>query len=366
VWILIFLAVEFLGTAQGLSLWWAHAIASALAIWGLTSTSKFYLFWFLLILALLTATEPRFSLEFLILKAGFIGLALKQFWTQKTSQEKFIGLSVIFLLMSVLEFFGICYAERGSNLIWLPVFLALAGENILDKKPRLIYGISFLILLSQKKITSILGFLVLILERFKNKIFTLTILVSFLILNFCFKESFWHFLKKSILARLYIWGSCLKGFMADPIWGHGFGTFALDIPAYRILKNIWGARGNQQLSHAHNLFLNSAFEMGLVGCILITIFFIFIYKQYRPAFFPLLTILVLDCPLTNPHHYLLLALILTMAYDFNKNNLSKKIFIFKQVSTKYSLLASVTGLAIGFYIFTFSVIGHYYYGLGDY
>ena len=351
-----FLALFILGTAQGLSIWWVHALSAFLAIKGLRQVSHYYIFWLIFFLCIFCSTEPRFSIEYFLLKIGFLGLAFQENWRQEKQKSK--KLFLIFITLGILEALGICYGERGGVLLWLSVFLALYFQNSYSNKVQkvFIYTSSFLLLLTQPKTSSLLSFIGITLTKVKSKIFFWSIIILSPLIYFSFFESYRHFLSKSLSSRIYIGGSCLKGFIDSPISGHGFGTFAMDIPAFRIIKNLWGSRGEQQLAHGHSIWGHYGFELGLIGILLLAIFFVLVFKHARPAFLPLVIISIFDCPLVSPQQFLLAGLIF---YEPLKNSI--KLWQLPSAKITKFIITIIAG-----FIFGISIIGHFYYDKANY
>ncbi len=397
--LITFLALFFLGTAQGLSIWWAHGLASLLALRGLRQISHYYIFWFLLLICVFFASEPRFSLEYFLLKIGFLGLAISISQRQECS-KKFYWM---FLVLGLIEALGLCFGERGGLLMWLPVFLSLyfsdplnsfskdslknevlrrnpLNKNIKDSLPeprmnlgsglknrrsrifqwilnnRLVYFSSLALLLAQPKASSLVSLASVILTKIKSRVAFWTLLILCPLIYFSFFESYKHFLSKSLGSRIYIGASCLKGFIHSVIWGHGFGTFAIDIPVFRIIRDLWGSRATQQLAHGHSLFGHYGFELGLIGLGILAWVFVLVYRHARPAFLPLLIISCFDCPLVYPQQFLLAGLIF---YPALKNSFKLGEIPFKKI-TKI-LITIIAGVVFGI-----SVIGHYYYDKANY
>jgi hypothetical protein len=352
--LITFLALFFFGTAKGLSIWWAHGLASLLALRGLRQISHYYIFWVLLLISLFFASEPRFSIEYFLLKIGFLGLAIS-ISQRKECSKKFYWM---FLTIGLLEALGLCWGERGGTLLWLPVFLSLYFPDILDGilNTRLAYLSSLALLLTQPKTTSLLSLVSVILTKIKSRITFLAIVVLCPLIYFSIFESCKHFLSKSLGSRIYIGASCLKGFIHSMIWGHGFGTFAIDIPVFRIIRDLWGSRATQQLAHGHSLFGHYGFELGLIGLGILAWVFVLVYQHARPAFLPLLIISCFDCPLVYPQQFLLAGLIF---YPALKNS-----FRLWEISFKKTTKILITIIASA--ILGMSVIGHYYYDRANY
>ncbi len=352
--LITFLALFFLGTAQGLSIWWAHGLASLLALRGLRQISHYYIFWFLLLICVFFASEPRFSLEYFLLKIGFLGLAISISQRQECS-KKFYWM---FLVLGLIEALGLCFGERGGLLMWLPVFLSLYFSDPLNSffNARLVYFSSLALLLAQPKASSLVSLASVIFTKIKSRVIFWTLLILCPLIYFSFFESYKHFLSKSLGSRIYIGASCLKGFIHSVIWGHGFGTFAIDIPVFRIIRDLWGSRATQQLAHGHSLFGHYGFELGLIGLGILAWIFILVYRHARPAFLPLLIISCFDCPLVYPQQFLLAGLIF---YPALKN-------LFKLGEIPYKKITKILITIIAGVVFGISVIGHYYYDKANY
>lgn len=344
----VFAALYILGSPQGLALWWGHALAAIFALIYLYKISQSYIFWILLPLALFTASEPRFSLEYLFLFSGFLAWSLSPWWQNLAEKKRKIFLLICFILFYLADLLKLSYCEKGSLVLWFPVFLAL----YFVPKFSATYSLSALALIFSNKKTALLAFIASLMNKVKT-LYLVLLAAILVIVPFFFLEQLPHFVKTSVLSRIYIWHSCLQGFLSKPIWGHGLGTFAIDFPPYRSHIGVYGARVTQQVAHGHNLLMHILFEQGLVGLALLVLFFYLVYKYARAALLPLLVISFFDAALVMYNQYLLASLILFPFISQNKANLK----INPRLIPSAKILSYIVALAI----FIPSLIGHYYY-----
>ncbi len=366
-YLIVFFAIYVLGSPQGLAVWWVHLLAAIFALVNLHKVSYYYLFWIYLLIALLCASEPRFSLEYFLLAAGFIAWSLSNWWQNLSQEKRKNFLLIVFILLYIAEKLHCTFYERGSLLLWLPVFLSLYYPYVIARRAKpdvaislsntrsdLVYLISGLALLFSNKKTAILAFLASLANYLRSRYVYLAGLIVVGI-SFFFLERIQHFIHKSLISRLFIWCSTFQGWLAKPLLGHGFGTFAIDFPPYRSHNGVFGAQTHQQVSHGHGLFTHVLFEQGLLGLIIVLVIFYLVYKNARPAFLPLLIISLFDAPLVCFNQYLLAALILV---TFLNIKLPQMLLPGIKVS-KY--LAYIIALVI----FIPSIVGHYYYDQGS-
>lgn len=349
-YIAVFFAIYILGSPQGLAIWWVHLLAAIFALVNLHQVSRYYLFWICLLIALVFASEPRFSLEYVLLAAGFVAWSLGTWWQGLLENKRKNFLLISFILLYLVDKLHYSFYEQGSLLLWLPVFLSLYFISLNTGSPRLIYSVSGLALLFSNKKTTILAFLASAAIYLKSKYVYIAGLVA-LGISFFFLENLQHFLEKSLISRLFIWYSSLQGWLAKPLLGHGFGTFAIDFPPYRSHIGAFGAQAHQQIGHGHGLFPHFLFEQGLLGLIVILVIFYLIYRNAKRAFLPLLIISLFDAPLVYFNQYLLAALILLPF-------LGHSIFSWMKFTFKP---AQYLAYVIALIIFIPSIIGHYYY-----
>lgn len=353
--LILFVSVYFWGSSVGLSSFLGHCGAVIIALSSLKNLSRTYLFWLVILITILTAQELRFSLEYVLFAMGFFGVALSKNWngfstTDKNKRKKI--LCCIFLLLILTNHYRLDLSERGSLLMWLPIFLVLYFEKI-DKNNFLVYLASGCILLFSNKLTTFLAFIISLRSKYLYVLSTL-ILSGY----FVYKESLTSFLLKSFEPRLYIWKSVWNGFLEKPFFGHGFGTFALDFPVFRTHSEVLGGRISEQIVHGHSLFSHYAFELGLFGLILIGVVFYLIYINVPRAFLPLLVISLCDSPLVTFNQFLLCGLlIVSFIRNFGIFKTSIKTF-----PNKYIQKASfVLGILLYCSVFIPSLVGHYYY-----
>lgn len=70
-------------------------------------------------------------------------------------------------------------------------------------------------------------------------------------------------------ARVLIWQSAFNMFKAQPLWGHGYGTFVVKVPLFKPPElDQYHPFSRHLLSHAHNEFLETAAETGIIGLLL--------------------------------------------------------------------------------------------------
>lgn len=348
-------AIYLLGSTKGLCIWWVHIFAAIFALLNIHRFSKFYLFWIMLAVAVLYASEPRFSLEYLILALGFAGTAYSPWWQNKSKEDKRNFLAIAFLSLLTTYFSKKVFYERGSLLLWLPVFFALYFNEKTQKNSIINFALAPVIFLFNKK-TTIVAYITNLVVYMRSRLFLL-IGALMMITAFVYKTNIVKFFKKSFQSRLYIWASSFKGALAEPLFGHGFGTFTIDFPPHRIIdKAIFGARAQQQVAHGHNLFAHVAFEQGLLGLIVLGLIFYLIYKNAKPAFLPLLVISFLDASIVSFSQYLLAALLLV---PFLKTE--REYLFTKKIPEKLFVPAKLLTYLVAGLVLVSSCVGHFYY-----
>ena len=192
------------------------------------------------------------------------------------------------------------------------------------------------------------------------------ILASVLLgLSFIFKEKLLHFIEKSIQPRLLIWQGAFEGFLEKPLFGHGFGTFVLDFPVHRHLEQVLGGHGNEQVNHGHNLFIHYAFELGLVGLILVIALFYLVAVKAPQALPCLALISAADTNLQSFNQFLLMGLIIMPLCYLPKSDNTFFENIFKKIPSSLRKPAQISFLFLSLVILIPSAIGHYYYDQGD-
>ncbi len=347
----VFFAIYILGTPQGLSWWWGHLLAAIFALANLHTVAKHYLFWIYIIVASFFACEQRFSLEYVLLAAGFLGCGLNSWWQNLNQKQRGNYLLIVFAVIYFFSHTKLIFAEKGSLILWLPVFLSTVIARSTKRDVAIsLYSISGIALIFSNKKTTLLAYLASLAQYLKSKYVYLIGLLIFAA-SFFLKERIQHFIHKSLISRLFIWSSSLQGWLAKPFLGHGFGTFAIDFPPYRSHASVFGTQTHQQVAHGHGLFTHVLFEQGLLGLAVLIVIFYLVYKKAKQAFLPLLIISLFDAPLVSFSQYLLAALILAPVL-INKSESKLKLF---------SKLQIVTAYIIALTVFIPSVIGHYYY-----
>ncbi len=331
-----------------------HLGLALISLYGLYYSSGYLLFWILGAL-LFFSSEPRFSLEYYFWTAGLLGLALSPLWRNKARANQELVLCLAFIVFALSDFSKICFSERGSLLIWLPVFLAtLSPQNLPQRFLR--EGLSALVCFYSNKTSLLLAYLSYLWGTFSRtyKLLGLGLLaiLSSLLIYFS-KQGLSKFIAKSVHARLEIWQACWQAFMDRPFFGHGFGTFAIDFPVYRAHADIFGARTSEHISHAHSSVLHFMFEQGLLGLGIFLFIAYWIYRKSPLAIYPLLIISVCDASLVNFNQYLLLALILSPS---------------QKPKSPVSFLKIFRGLALSLALFVnvLSWTAHYYYARNDF
>lgn len=251
-------------------------------------------------------------------------------------------------------------------LLWLPIFLAIffqkKDKSGFFEKSNLINSITQILGLValkfiNKKTALIAGYTTLINyvgKKWLWYLFPLGITASLFI-----QDSLKHFIDKSLIARLYIWQSSFNGFIHSPVWGHGFGTYALDNPLYKITADNYGARAHQQIIHGHSTLMHLLFEQGLIGLTLLSALAYAVYQKDKKLLIPFSIIMLLDSSLFCFSQYLLASLIL---FPYISNDSSKFLrFVSATIPEKLSNAAGTLALIITGLMFTMSCTGHYFY-----
>jgi len=360
---LLLIAITILGSATGLSLWLGHLLASIFALVGLRNITSSFWFWIFMIQAYFLSNEPRFSVEYLLLTLGFLAWAFSPQWLDRSYKFKTRFLLFAFALIFTIDLLSLNFSEKGSLLLWFPVFWLLYRAD--EPSIKVPDWLALVISSASNKLSIPLVTFCALLPKFKRKKILLLIIICFAGLAF-WKLNTKAFFNKSINSRIQIWQSCWRGIIDKPIWGHGFGTFAIDIPSYRSHQDLWGSRASQQLSHGHSLFMHYLFEQGLNGFLFLLLFFTFIWQALRPAFLPLLMLSLIDANLVSPGQYLLAGLVLmTFLVESQTNSRALpalQLGIPKVLRKPAKFLAYLFALII----FGQSIIGHFYYDKGDY
>lgn len=337
-----------------MTLWWGHLGLIIFALFNLHRASQYYLFWITLLIGFFFASEPRFSLEYLLITSSCIAFASQPWWTNKTEKERKYILIALFIMIFIIHRTDYGLYERGSLLIWAPIFLSLYYTKK-NKESFITYFLSGIALSFSTKTTIVLAYLAQIAKFIKVR-YLLAIATCMLVFSFIYIEKIHRFIQLSLLSRIFIWQSSIEGWLAKPIFGHGFATFAIDFPPFRSHNDTFGARLHQQVAHGHGFFTHYLFEQGLFGLALCLILFYLVYKHARPAFLTLMITSILDATLMVFNQYILAALILV---PFLKPN-----FAFKQLKPSWHEYAKPVAYAIAAIIFISSAVGHYYYSQG--
>jgi len=168
----------------------------------------------------------------------------------------------------------------------LPVFACLFfNKPSLKWAFFLILNIFILIFTHSKSalIGFFLGFLMVVLNIRKKPLIFWSFLIPVMFLTALnFSTVIRTMSGNSSQSRLSIWSTSINLIVQRPITGWGINTFQEISPAAKV--------GNfaEQLSHAHNMFLNIAVETGIIGliffCIFLTGFFVFSFKLYKKIF----------------------------------------------------------------------------------
>ena len=372
----IFLLIFVIGSPIGMSIWFTHALTCIFTLIQVSKISQYYLIWFLLLITYLFAANSRLSLEYLLISSACLIFGASKFWLDLDTRKRFRILLVVFIALSICDFFKFSLSELGSLLMWVPVFLVIYlrdDDSLVPKLKRKFLGVrlgtfiylSFLIMLFflNKKITflaQVLSFRVYLRSR-------LIYILAFILvgLSFIFKEKLIHFIEKSIQPRLLIWQGAFDGFLQKPLFGHGFGTFVLDFPVHRHLEQVLGAHSNEQVNHGHNLFIHYAFELGLVGLILVIALFYLVAVKAPQALPCLALISAADSNLQSFNQFLLMGLILMpLCYLPKADNMFFE-NIFKKIPSSLRRPAQISFLFLSLVILAPSAIGHYYYDQGD-
>jgi hypothetical protein len=354
----------FLATPIGMSFWWVHIITSIFVILNLGKLSKYFFFWLLLLIVIVFSSELRLSLEYFLTCSGLFAYSLSDEWkSAKPELRKWI-LILSFIGFYVVDYFNWGFVEKGSALMLLPIFLAIYFPlkkfnlrlTVNSIKQFFVYGASVLIILFSNKRTTLLGYLAALKNLFSNKAL---ILISLLALgsSFLLKDNVERFYTKSIAPRTLIWQGAFKGFLDKPVLGHGFGTYTIDFPPYRVNnRDVIGAKETEYVVHGHSQILHQLFEMGVFGIFLFCTLLYFLYKYQRNAFLPFLVISLFNVSLQSFNQYLLLGLLFNPVSDFNKEYFS--IQVQRQNLAKWLKLFLILMTVL---IFSISCLGHYFY-----
>ena len=357
--LIILVSIIFWGSPIGISNFLGHCGTVLVSISTLKAVSKSLIFWGLILITIFFASESRLSLEYILYACGFFALGFNKNLISNSEENfktKRIFLFLVFFIISVLDHLNLCLAEKGSLMLWMPVYLPLYFDNI-NKKNIWVYLIFGTFTFFLNKISTLIAFI----ASLRNKILYLASL--FMILAyFYFRQNISGFFLKSFEPRIHIFISSFKGFLDKPIFGHGFGTFSLDFPPYRAHVNILGGRTSEYVIHGHSLFSHLSFELGIIGFLFIFIFFYLVYINRPQALIPLIIISLFDSPLVTFSQYLLAGILFA---PFIKNyGFLSKIGLLKINGFVRNVLFALAIIISG-YSFIPSLAGHYFYSLGD-
>lgn len=361
--LLLFYAIFILGAPHGVVHWFVHILAMLLSLVFLYKFSRYYLFWFILVLCFLTASEPRYSVEYFFLFTGFMSWGFSDWWLNLDPRKKKNILLSIFATLFLMGFLSVGFTEKGALEMWFPIFLALYFDPVKSKS---LYTVSGILILFSNKVSTLLAFLAHLINRFRNLLFVLITFVVFSVGIF-YIEGAQLFFERSINSRAYIWLSSIKGFIASPFYGHGFNTFILDYPPFKIVGNAWATLADQQIAHAHSLFFNTLFELGVIGVILLSLFFYLVYSRARKAFIPLLVLGFFDIPLTLFGQFLLASLILAPFLTKRREGENETMLkLLSKAPKTLSIPLIILTYVLCLYSYVPSAVGHYFYDLEDY
>lgn len=357
--LVLFFFIYFAGSPLGFSFITGHLTVVIACFLYLKYVVKNYLFWLLLLLTFFTAYEKRLSIEYILISSSLFFVGFEDMWRgnvlYKHQKRKKI-LTLIFLVLVILDFFRLTFSERGSLLLWLPVFLSLYYEP-LNKKNILLYFVSGSTLFFLNKLSVLIAFI------FSTRSKLVYILSAFVLVGyFVVKHDVNKFLVKSLEPRVHISKSVLNGFLNKPFFGHGFGTFALDFPAYRSHVNVLGGRVGEQIVHGHSLFNHFAFELGVVGLLIVASICYLIIINVPKAFIPFLVVSICDSPLVTFNQYLIMGILFS---PFFRNLGVLKIISLHPQNSFFKFIFTISGYLIAIFIFIQSLVGHYYYDKND-
>lgn len=362
------LAIKILGAPAGLSFWFFQVLAGVFILPVIYSLSSRYIFWFLILVSSFFASESRFSIEYLIMAMGFFAWGAHPFWIKLSDRSRMVSMSLIFLGVFITTKLGIIFSEPGSFYFFVPAWLSLCFQGFLPLN-YFAYGLSGFLLVISNKTSTLLAYIVSLLENFKSK-FLLIGAAALLVLSFLVSDSLKHFIYKSFIPRLVIWKSSLVGFLNAPLFGHGFGTFPIDFPVFRSHGDVFGAKVHQHIVHGHSLFTHVLFEQGILGLVLLFILFYIIFKKARAAFLPALVVSFTDASLVSFSQYLIFGLIFLPLFLKENTNKSKlEILIeklFSELPKRFRLFARISGYLLVITVIGTSSIGHYYYSKKNY
>lgn len=351
----LFLVTYFIFSPIGLTGFIGHLSAVIILFFNLSQISKNILFFLLLTLSCFFASQSRLSIEYLLFASTCICIGMNKNWIELEEPRRRKILFILFLLLVLIDKLNLGLYEKGSLLLWLPVFISAYYEKI-NKKNYPVYLLFGVALFFLNKLSVLIAFILTL----RSKI--LYFLSVFVFMGyFSFKHDFMNFILKSFEPRIYIWKSALNGFLSKPFFGFGFGTFPLDFPEFRFHAKVLGGKINEQVVHGHSLFFHYAFELGVTGLILLIILFYLVYKNIPEALLPLFAVSVFDSTLSSFNQIILASLILSPKITnygiFKIKFLSNNKFILR--------ITFVLALFLSSYINLKSLLGHYFYEKWD-
>ncbi len=325
------------------------------------------MFWFLLAVVLLFSTETRLSLEYFLIASALVGYSLSDEWQKSNPKLRKIILTLSFFGFFFIDYFNYGWVEKGSALMLLPIFLAQYFPlqkldfkiNQKSLSQASIYMTSFLAILFSNKRTTLFGFLASLKNLFSKKILIVFSLLA-IAGSFLIKDNVSNFYRKSIEPRTLIWKATIKGFQDEPIFGHGFGTYTLDFPPYRLQNpNIIGAMETEYVVHGHSQIFHSLFEWGVLGIILFVLLLMLLFKYANNVFLPFLVISLFNVSLQSFTQIFLLALII------NPLVLQEKIFTKLRLG-KLSKTLKFSLVMLTIFVMSMSCLGHYFFDQKSY
>ena len=364
--IFLLILVFVIGSPIAMSSWFLHSLTCCFALSQAGKLAKYPIFWLLLILTYFLANEARLSIEYLLIAGACFIFGSSKSWINLGKTKRATRILIVFITLIITNFIQYTFSELGSLLLWLPVMLAISFKQ--EKIDNTILNLlSPVILFFLNKKTTVLAALANFANYKKSKLLYIFGGLAFAS-SFFFLESWRHFYNTSLAPRILIWQGAFNGFLAKPLFGHGFGTYTLDFPIYRELGNILGSHANQQVNHGHNLFAHFGFEMGIIGIFLAFSLIYLVYKREKQALIPLLIICLADSPLQAFNQFILAGLII-LPICFERSNMEEELPkfnpILKKIYSKFpQALAFIAGLLLfGIMLYSFipSCIGHYFY-----
>jgi hypothetical protein len=371
VYLLLITLVIFLSSPISFGYWWAHALVSVFCLFNIHKLSKYWLFWIAFIIIALFSTEPRFSLEYYLIASSLFAVSLGSQWNKIPITKKEIYFVALFAVIFLLDFFKIRLYEKGSLLMLFPFVLGylipLTKLNIKNPKANkqkiLLYIFSSIAIILSNKRASLLAFITGLYKAF-NKKHLIIITLALISGSFLIKDNPTRYFQKSIEPRLLIWQASFKGFLDKPLFGHGFGTYAINFPQYRILSDKHGGQSSQIINHGHSQVFHTLFENGLFGILLLALVMNFIYKQSKIGFYSFLVLILIDVPLKSFNQFLIFGLILNSFKIFIQARYET--LILKEFKNKNLLkLSQIIVVILSAIIFYISSLGHFYYDHKD-